>query len=263
MSDKSDLGNRMKSYESVPETRLMRRTPVILRLDGRAFHTLTRGLEKPIDWDFMQCMEDTAIALAESIDGCTLAYFQSDEISLLLTDYRTFYTEAWFDYRVQKMCSIASSIASLAFNTSLAENLPDLAKSYKPNFDCRAFNLTKDEVCNYFIWMQRDATRNSISSLAQAHFSHKSLHGVSSSGMQDKLMLEKGINWNDCPATQKRGACVVKRYYHEDKIDAYPNRVLRSMWVVDNDIPIFSKNRDYIDSRVNIEEKPDDGSIVS
>lgn len=249
MTDKTGLGDRMKRYEQVQDYRLISRMPVILRLDGRAFHTLTRKMDKPVDEGFVECMEAAALAVAAEVDGCTLGYFQSDEISLLVTDYRTYHTQPWFDYRVQKMCSIAASVATAAFNSMLLMEFPHCDPF--ENFDCRAFNLPKEEVCNYFIWRQRDATRNSISSLAQAHFSHKSLHGVSSDGMQDKLMLEKGINWNDCPIPQKRGACVVKREVPVQKMSGV---AMRSEWCIDKEIPIFGQDRDYIDNKVNIEE---------
>jgi len=193
-------------------------------------------------------MSLTARALSEEISGCQLAYFQSDEISLLLTDYRTLQTEPWFGYRLQKMCSVAASIATAAFSQAMGLNFPHLDPT--ENFDCRAFNLPREEVCNYFLWRQRDATRNSISSLAQAHFSHKQLHGVDTNGMQDLLMLQKGINWNDCPTMQKRGVCVIKT---ETPVQTVGGVVLRSEWVIDEEIPIFSQDRDYIESRMNIE----------
>ena len=131
MANKKDsLGDRMKSnYENRAKTYLVRRQPVILRLDGKAFHTFTRGLKRPYDEIFHKAMNDTLMTLCESIQGCKVGYTQSDEITLLLTDYDTLTTDAWFDYAVQKMCSIAASTATLAFNKSLAKSVDDFFNS--------------------------------------------------------------------------------------------------------------------------------------
>ena len=246
--DRSNLGNRMKQYEAVPRVRLIRRLPVILRLDGKAFRTLTRGMEKPIDPRFVECMKFTAKNLCANIAGTQVAYVQSDEISLLLVDYQTLKTEPWLGYRVQKMCSIAASVATLAFNVAFGRNFDDEHKAGL--FDCRAFNLGKDEVVNYFVWRQQDATRNSISGLAQANFSHEQLHGVNTAKMQDMLMTEKGINWNDLPTEQKRGFCVVKTGYALEGPEG-AGKVMRSKWGPETEIPIFTKNRYYIQDYVD------------
>lgn len=225
----------MKIYEGVNDQYLVPKSPVILRLDGKSFHRLTKGLERPIDWDFVHCMTDAALAVCSSIDCVKLGYFQSDEISLLLVDYENYLTQPWFSYRIQKICSVAASIASVSFYQALLERLPKLTK-LKPVFDCRVFNIPMHEVANYFIWRQQDATRNSISSLAQAHFSGKQLHGKNRKVMLDMLM-EEGINWNDCPVYQKRGHAIVKR---------------EGQWVADEATPIFTKDRDYIDKHVYV-----------
>lgn len=119
MGNKKDsLGDRMKRYENVPKVRLVRRMPVIVRLDGKAFHTFTRGFVKPFDSLLMQTMNDTMKYLCENIQGCVMAYTQSDEITLVLVDYQTLTSDAWFDNSVEKMCSIAASMATVAFNRS-------------------------------------------------------------------------------------------------------------------------------------------------
>ena len=183
------LGERMKEYEKVSRTKLMRRTPVIIRLDGKAFHTWTRGLDKPFDRNLMNVMQKTMLALCEQIQGCVLGYTQSDEITLVLVDYQRIESSAWFDDQVQKMCSVAASIATSAFEKALHEEIEALEidaqwyqssyiwdkatnywekanllkeKQFKANFDARVFNVPIYEVINNLIWRQQDATRNSI-----------------------------------------------------------------------------------------------------
>lgn len=241
------LGDRMKRYETVFKTRLTPRTPVLIRLDGKAFHTFTRGMKRPYDARFHACMWTAAQRLCEQVDGCRVAYVQSDEITLLLTDYETFNTQPWFGYEVQKLCSVSASICSTAFLLAYMEEFGggSIPVGPVPTFDSRCWNVPKEEVCNAFLWRQQDATRNSLAMLAQAHFSHKRLHGVSGKEKQEILYNEKGINWNDCPTAQKRGVCVVRETYtvSVDGEDPY----VRSRWVVDREISIFSQDRNYIE----------------
>lgn len=248
------LEQRMKDYENVNRFYLTRRTPMIIRIDGRAFHTFCKGLKKPYDKVFAESMQATTLNLCKNIEGCKLAYTQSDEISLLLTDYDELETQAWFDKNLQKIVSISASLATLYFNKSFK----DLSDSWCDNyyqiwntskeddkyfetlcnrqftatFDSRAFCLPKEEVANYFVWRQKDATRNSINSLAQANFSHKSLQGLNVNQVQDKLVNEKGINWNDQPTEFKRGICCIKT---------------NEGWKIDKEIPIFTEDRNYIE----------------
>lgn len=258
---KDSLGDRMKRYEAVSKTSLVSRMPVILRIDGCHFHTFTKGFVKPFDEVMMKSMQDTMKYLCENIQGCVLGYTQSDEITLVLVDYQKLNSSAWFDNEVQKMCSVAASMAGMAFNRFFAkaiENLcnkdiePDLWNAYMraekngAYFDCRAFNVPKEDVCNCLLWRQQDATRNSIQSLAQANFSHKELQGLSCNKLQDKLFVEKGINWNNLKDEEKRGTCCVKTYFTQDGNE-------RSKWVIDYNIPIFSQNRDYIERLINFD----------
>lgn len=246
------LGDRMKDYyENRSKIYLTRRVPVLLRLDGCHFHTFTKGLKKPYDSLFIEVMQRTTKSLCESIQGCKFGYVESDEISLLLTDYDTLQTDAWFDYSVQKICSVAASMAAMFFNRHLKEcalqEFDDkdyyntLLKKIELGgyFDARAFNLPEHEVVNYFIWRQNDATRNSIQGLAQANFSQKQLQGLNNSQLQDKLHEEKGINWNDCKTVEKRGSAVIK------VLDTITGR---SKWTVDTEMPIISQNKDYIEN---------------
>ena len=240
------IGNRFKEYyENRSKTYLMRRSNVIVRIDGCHFHNYCKGLQKPFDPIFIKTMQQTTKSLCENIQGCKIGYVESDEISLLLTDYDTLQTDAWFNYSVQKICSVSASMAALFFNKYWQKNVVELSAFYKSKselgayFDARAFNLPKEEVTNYFIWRQNDATRNSIQSLAQANFSQKQIHSLNNSQLQDKLHEEKGINWNDCKTVEKRGSCV---------IHVFDKSINHSKWIIDEEIPIFTQNRDYIEN---------------
>lgn len=234
----------MKGYENVSRNVLTRRTPVILRVDGRAFHTFTKSMEfaKPFDTLLSECMETAAYSLVRDVQGAKIAYVQSDEISVLITDYDTLTTDAWFGYNIQKMVSIASSITCNSFNqyflsskhaNQLARGSGFDAISLLPfaQFDARVFNLPREEVVNYFVWRQQDATRNSIQMVARSEFSHKECQDKSTSDLQDMLMT-KGINWNDTPTRFKRGFCVTPEGFHME-------------------IPIFTQDREYLERFVN------------
>lgn len=260
--DKTSLGNRMKQYEAVPKNFLTRRTPVIIRLDGKAFHSVTKGFDKPFDSTIERAMKETMLYLCRNIQGCVLGYTQSDEITLVLCDYQNIDTDAWFSYNVQKMVSVAAAMATFAFSTNLdkiaceLERLDqfdvkiDLINKKLCNgifFDARAFNLPKEEVVNCLIWRQQDATRNSIQGLAQSLFSHKELQGLNCSKLQDKIFNERGINWNDLSVYQKRGVCAIKGLKFVNSVGVKDN------WIIDDNTPIFTQERDYITSRINFE----------
>ena len=277
-----ELGKRMKEYyENIPKIKLMRRTPVIIRIDGKAFHTFTRGFKKPFDEILIKSMQETTKYLCEKIQGCVLGYTQSDEISLLLIDYKNLNSSAWFDYEIQKICSIAASMATMAFNKSFTKNaeefMTDCASSYEMGglygkgtleyelcgryqsaiqkgamFDARCFNIPKEEVTNYFYWRQLDATRNSIQMVGQANFSHKELQNKSCNDIQNMLLTQKDINWNSITTYQKRGSTCI-RY---DAYIEYPDGtyVCRNKWKIDKEIPIFkNEGREYIEKLIYFE----------
>ena len=277
MNKRDSLGDRMKEfYENRSKTYLTRRTPVIIRLDGKAFHTFTRGLKRPYDKVFHNAMNETLKYLCENIQGCKLGYTQSDEITLLLTDYDTLTTDAWFGYNVQKMCSVAASMATMAFNKFFSyeyEELNRWVSEGEPTadeidymytvydkmvqgamFDARCFSIPREEVTNCFIWRQQDATRNAIQMLGQCSFSHKELQNKSCNNIQDMLMLQKGINFNDMPTEFKRGVCCIKK--DTTNVVAFGETVdtiERPCWVIDKEIPIFTQDRDYIERYVYCE----------
>lgn len=261
------LGDRMKNYENSFRTHLPIRMPVIIRIDGKAFHTYTKKCKKPVDNGLVECMNDTAMFLCKNIQGCQLAYVQSDEISLLLNNYKELKTQAWFDNNIQKMVSVSASMAGVIFtmNSYKIWGIHDNAEGTgfegmgydslitKPAFfDSRVFVLPKEEVVNYFIWRQDDAVRNSIQMLARTLYSHKECNNKNSPELQE-MCHKKGINWNNCPTPQKRGRCIVKIQTFKkatDKMTGDAVSVQRSEWVVDNTIPIFTQNREYIESLV-------------
>lgn len=285
MPERDSLGTRMKTYyEEVPKFRLYRRTPVAIRIDGKAFHTFTRGFKKPFDEILIKSMQQTMLYLCENIQGCVLGYTQSDEITLILQDYKTLTTSAWFDYEIQKVCSISASMATMAFNKYFPENVnewcknnglatirylnegkdEELLKQYNiywnavhkgAMFDARCFNIPKEEVTNLIFWRQLDAARNSVQMVGQAYFSHQELQNKSCNDIQDMLMEKYNINWNDFPITQKRGSCCVKQEY------AYPDEFMRTgqwstRWIIDNEIPQFKgEGRQYIEQLINFEEE--------
>lgn len=209
-SDATALGDRMKGYEAATRAVLPRRTYTIVRADMRAAHAYLRRAARPFDENFMAAMDSTAAALCAEMSGAALAYVQSDEISVLLTDFGSVHAEPWFGGIVQKMASIAAGTATAAFAGQEFATARPAAERY-PVFDARVFTVPDPvEVANYFVWRQRDCTRNSVSMAAQAHFSHKRLHGLNGSEMQELLWSEKGINWNDYPDGAKRGRVCVR-----------------------------------------------------
>lgn len=239
-TDKISLGDRMKGYENITRNHLISRMPVILRLDGRAFHTFTKGFDKPYDTTFAKAMELTMKYLCQNIQGCVLGYTQSDEITLVLIDYQGLNTSSWFDNNIQKMVSVAASMATLEFNRKFLELTLDYGER-GATFDCRAFNVPKEEVTNCVLFRQNDAIRNSIQALGQAHFSHKELHGKNAEDIITMVKEKTGILWNKLPIEQQRGMCCIK-----DE---------EGYWMIDHNIPIFKgEGREYIEKLINVGE---------
>lgn len=252
------IDERMKKYEYVTRNHLTIRTPIVVRVDGKAFHTFTKGLISPYDELLSGAMEETLLYLCENVQNCVLGYRQSDEISLLLVDYKTFESQPWFDNNISKIVSVTASMATAKFNESFKrlakekvfqllddvyikgisdEEREKYVKALESKiktlalFDSRVFNLPREEVANYFLWRQNDAVKNSIASTGQKYFSTKRLNGKN--GMQIKgMLLDKGINWEDYPTVFKRGVCAKK-----DE---------NGKWIADREIPIFKNNWEYI-----------------
>jgi tRNA(His) 5'-end guanylyltransferase len=279
---KDKIGDRMKyNYENRTKQFLTRRVPTIIRLDGKAFHTYTKGLNKPFDDGLIADMQETTKFLCDNVQGCKLGYTQSDEITLVLTDYDNLQTDAWFDYNVQKMTSVSASIATAKFNQlrlqrHFNKSQKEVDVINKSNFfdydsvrvdnvgaqqklaffDSRVFQIgEKEEVVNSLIWRQQDAERNSIQMLAQSLYSQKQLHGKNTSVLQD-MCWQKGQNWNDLDSSKKRGSLILKQIYVDDKKITKENASelgsksnlqtkIRTKWEV-IDTPIFTKDRGAI-----------------
>jgi len=260
MAHYTNFGIRMKQYEAVSKTKLVKRIPVAIRVDGKAFHTFCKGLKRPYDNLFNEAMNTTMLNMAKNIQNCIFAYRQSDEITFILTDYETLLTDAWFDYEVQKLCSVTASMATMYFNKEFCrlaeEEIWTWASSLTPQsvelqqevhkyhdtlrnciqrgamFDARAFNIPKEEVTNLIYWRQQDAIRNSINSCGQYYFSHKQLQGKNCAQILEMLKT-KGINWETAPACYQRGVCC---YKSEDG------------WKLDLNMPILKgEDREYLE----------------
>lgn len=260
MSNGDKLGDRMKEYENATRVVLPRRLPMIVRVDGKAFHTFTRGFEKPWDGWFVGAMHRVAVALCEEVEGCQLAYWQSDEISLLVRDDMGLQTQPWFGKGLQKVVSVAAGVASAAMTYELAARLFQADETVAmhpapplPSFDARAFVLPPAEVVNYFIWRQQDAVRNSILGLGHAHFSVKEMHGLKTDKIQERLFAERGLNWNDTPTHLKRGACVRRVAFEVPGADG---PAVRHRWEVDMETPTFTQDRGYIERHLADEVAP-------
>lgn len=248
MSNNGDsLGDRMKNYENTTRFTLLRRTPTIIRLDGRAFHTFTKCLKHhddsmqttPFSVKMHNVMCLTMLGVMSQMQNAVFAYTQSDEISILLRDWDKHETEQWFSGGIQKICSVSASAASVIFNHFFSEEVrkPELYSDLA-QFDARVFNIPEAEVVNYFIWRQQDASRNSVQMLGRFHFSQKQMHGKNNSTVQDMLMNEKGINWNDINTWMKRGSCGFR--------NPVPGTERSEPYIVDENSPIFTADRDYV-----------------
>lgn len=230
-----NLGDRIKNqYEMRSQTHLPRRTYTMIRLDGCHFHSYTKKFFKPFDHEFICDMNETTKYLASNIQGCKIAYVQSDEITLLLSDLDSIDTDAWFDGNVQKIVSVTASMAAAKFNQLRSEN-----ESFNPKnmgyFDSRCFVIPdREEVLNAFIWRQKDYLRNSISMICQNLFSPKALHGKS---VKDRIAMieEKQFNLSEIPLGWLRGRFVIKTKTIDSK----------DRWIIEEEPPILTENRDW------------------
>jgi tRNA(His) 5'-end guanylyltransferase len=227
---KDDLGRRMKQdYEDALRLFLPRRGYTIVRIDGRAFHTFTRDLERPYSRPLADAMDQAALALCQEMAGCRFAYGQSDEYSFLLTDFERADAPLWFDGNVQKIVSVAASLFTGAFNRCFS--VPGKTAA----FDARVMVISqRSEVAQYFLWRQLDASANSLNMLASAHYSHAELLGKSTADKHEMLHA-KGVNWAKQPADFKRGRAVRRSATDE-------------RWLIDLDIPIFNRDESFLET---------------
>ena len=251
-----EFGERMKTYENVSKNRLVRKIPVAIRIDGRAFHTFTTGFKRPFDDILTKCMQETMRYLCSNIQGCVLGYTQSDEITLILIDYKNRNTSAWFDYGVQKVCSVSASMATMKFNQIFTQKVYsfDRDKNEKyfnslvramvngAQFDSRCFNIPKEEVANLIYWRQVDAVKNSTQMIGRAYFSHKELQNKSNKEIAAMLLDKANVSVSDFPDCNRYGSCCIRN--DEGK------------WIIDNNIPIFKESgRYYIERFIYLEQE--------
>ena len=267
MSITISLADRMKEYENVTQFRLMKKEPVIIRIDGRAFSKFTKGLDKPFDKDLCEIFEYVSYKLREKIDNVKFIYAQSDELSLLLTDWDTTKEnnggriDTWYDYRIQKMVSVASAEATRLFNQKVDEvvskywrlysqrdvDMDDMElylnkyklwkdKRYEAVFDTRVFNLPLDEVTNYFIYRQNDAIRNSKMGFARKYFSQKELYKLSNDEAIALVKEKFNEDFYETSLEQQRGFTIASN--NEDG---------KTIKYIDKEIPLFKENREYIE----------------
>ena len=263
---------RMKGYEKSSSNYLVKKVPVIIRLDGRAFKTLTKDLHKPYDEVILSCMQDTMKYLCENIQGCVFGYTQSDEITLVLTDYENLDSCAWFDYNAQKLASVSASMATYEFimsfiksicyfndkDTSYAEILSSTIRK-NISFDARALNVPKEDVINNIIWRQQDCINNYIISIGRTHYSHDELVGKTQKCILH-MLEDKYVYWEDYSNAIKYGVCCYKngkktedgylRRVFEDGFFVYKNNWVgkeKPKWIVDFiNVPEFSENKGYL-----------------
>lgn len=236
----NSLSQRMKNYEDVSRIYLPKRLPLVVRCDIHAAHTLTRNLNKPFDARFMAAMDSVAVTLAEEVQTSVVCYQQSDEVSILLHNYKKLNSEPWFDNTLQKIVSISAGYASAYFSVRNYQKNPLLdIEEVIEVFDSRAWVLPESEVNNTLLSRQQDATRNAIQMLGQSEFSHKQLQNKSCAQIQEMLWQEHKINFNDLEPYYKRGRCVVRG---------------TDGWFVDRNIPIFSQDKNYIEQWLATDE---------
>jgi tRNA(His) 5'-end guanylyltransferase len=228
MINPMELKEEARRYEKETSVSLQTKVPVFIRLDGKAFSTLTRNFRKPYDEVFAKSMQQTLHYLCNIPQGCVFGYTASDEITLVLTDYHKLTSCPWFDYRVEKIATIAASKASVVFNRFFYENKEHFYETYNgddrdclyeaynkalesaPVFDGRCFNVPEARVCEMILWRQYDTRRNSIQSLGQAYFSERTMRGKSNEEVLDMLMSEHDVDWNAMPTAYKTGCCCTK-----------------------------------------------------
>jgi len=235
----SDHAIRMKAYEKLNSVSLRTKTPVLIRIDGKAFHSFCRGMNRPVDNRLVECLNQATKSTLEEIDGARVAYLQSDEISILLTDFTQDSTQGWFHYNKQKLESVIASMFTAYFNKNFTELFAEDIK-HKDKiafFDCRSWSLPFTEVNNYFWWRQKDCTKNAISMIARTMFSDKELHKKNTGEVQ--ALIEEKI-----------GGSVDMRYPKHFLKGRCLSKDEAGVFAVDNDLPLFVNDRGYINKHI-------------
>lgn len=270
----SQLESRMKEYESASKMYLTRRVPVIVRVDGRAFHTFCKGMNRPFDYTLTEVMERVGCYMLENMQGCVFGYRQSDEISFLLLDYKNLNSDAWFKYNIQKVASSAAALATMKFNYEFGRVLataeaaqeaahegkvtPEFYMYYQAMsqktglamFDARAFNIPESDVCNYFIWRQKDAIRNGILSVGRHYFGEAGIHNKSTAEIKNMLAEHEGIDYNIAFMPFDRHGMAFYKASVEvpaNNENAKKETVSRRKVISDMNIPLFTEYREFVE----------------
>lgn len=230
-----NFGDRMKMHENKYRAYLMTNLPIFVRVDGKSFHTYTRGMNKPFDFNLASAFWSATLKTCHEIGHVEIAYWQSDEVTFLLNGWKKIETEPWLGGNVQKITSVISSIFTDYFNCNIG--LPD-KRAY---FDARTWTVPLEEIENVLRWRQFDAKKNSISMLAQSLYSPNELHKINSADKIEKMQTEHGIDWHILPEYQKWGSIFYNKKYQK-------NGVIRSKWTHDNKTPLFVDSPDYINN---------------
>lgn len=253
---KDELGNRIKEYEMVSNIKLMRKAYTIIRLDGKSFSKYTKHLERPFDLGFVEDMDNTAKYLCKNIQNAKFAFVQSDEITILMTDFENMNTNPWFDNKIQKIVSVSASMATAKFNQLRTIRIynegvksSDIGEYIAlAEFDSRVFQVpSKMEVFNTLLWRQQDTTKNSITSVANTMFSHNELKNKNGKEKQEMIFQKSGINWNDYDPKLKRGRMIVKEEYEVIHEKYGPSN--RNRWVSVAP-PIFTQDKEYLNNLI-------------
>lgn len=251
-TDRTSLGDRMKLHEQATRPVLPPRTPVILRVDGKAFHTFTRKAKKPFDDTLIDLMNETAKHLCKGIQGAQMAYVQSDEISVLIHGYKKYSSTPWFDNAVQKMTSVGASMATAALNCQLFDEGGHRFLEFSPPvyFDGRVFAMPEGDVNNYFLWRQQDCTRNSVQMVARSIFSHKECNNKNGQQLAE-MCKQSGVDYEAVPVKYRRGRVIYKETY--PMTDGSGST--RTRWAVDENIPVFSEDKNYVEKYLQVEDE--------
>ncbi len=195
------IGDRIKKYELVSRGTLLPRSFIVIRIDGKAFHTFTKNMDKPFDSKLIEAMIKTGERCAKEMQGFVLGYCQSDEFTFILSDLDSYESQIWFDREIQKIASISASMFTAYFNQKMNGTIA--------MFDSRVFNVPNEDVANVLIWRQRDWERNSIQMLARSKFSAKELHLKKHQDIHEMLHTV-GINWVKLKPVLKNGTFITK-----------------------------------------------------
>jgi len=220
---KDSLGDRIKKYESITKHSALPNMPLVVRVDGKAFHTFTRNCIKPFDKYIIGGMLRAAMYTATKMQGFKAAYVQSDEVTFVLTDYDTHQTDGWFDYELPKIISTSAALMSVSFLDIMKELKPEYIKPNNlPTFDARAFNVPKNDVINMFLWRALDWKRNSVQMYGQSVFSHKEMQGWNEENIK-RMLIHRGFDWDkDLSNQTKYGTFITKKYGTFDYIYTVP-----------------------------------------